>query len=128
MITVAMITELESYSKIIPFKNPGGMGTIVPLWISELEKLGCKVNVNDSKSKYDVLHIHNPLPRSIGAGIMAKIRRKPIVVHAHHLPELIKGGFRGGTLLYPLNKVYSRFFFGLGDVIVAPSPFAVRSL
>jgi 1,2-diacylglycerol-3-alpha-glucose alpha-1,2-glucosyltransferase len=128
MITIAMMTELESYSKIIPFKNPGGMGTIVPLWISELEKLGCKVNVNDSKSDYDILHIHNPLPKSIGAGIMAKLKRKPIVVHAHHLPELIKGGFKGGTLLYPLNKIYSRFFFGLGDVIVAPSPFAVRSL
>lgn len=128
MITVAMMTELQSYSKIIPFNNPGGMGTIVPLWIAELEKLGCKVNVDDSKSDYDIIHIHNPLPKSIGAGIMAKIRGKPIVIHGHHLPELIKGGFKGGNLLYPLNKIYSRFFFNLGDVIVAPSPFAVRSL
>ena len=128
MMTVAMMTELESYSKIIPFNNPGGMGTIVPLWVSELEKLGCKINVNDAKSDYDILHIHNPLPKSIAAGINAKIRGKPVVVHAHHLPELIKGGLRGWRLLYPLNKVYSRFFFGLATVIVAPSPYAVRSL
>lgn len=128
MITIAMITELQSYSDVIPFQNPGGMGTIVPLWITELGKLGCKVNVDDSKSDYDVLHLHNPLPKSIGAGLMAKIKGKPIVIHGHHLPELIKGGFKGGTLLYPLNKLYSRFFFGLGDVIVAPSPFAAKSL
>lgn len=128
MITVAMITELESYSKFIPFQNPGGMGTIVPLWIKELEKLGCKVNVNDADSDYDILHLHNPLPRSIGLGIMARLKNKPVVVHGHHLPELIKGGFKGGNLLYPLNKIYSRFFFNLADVIVAPSPFAAASL
>lgn len=128
MITISMMVELQSYSKIIPFKNPGGMGTIVPLWNAELEKLGCKVNVDDSKSPYDIIHIHNPLPKSIGAGIMAKLKGKPVVIHGHHLPELIKGGFKGGTIIYPLNKLYSKFFFNLGDVIVAPSPFAVRSL
>ncbi len=128
MITIAMLTELESFSKYIPFQNPGGMGTIVPLWISELKKLGCKVNLDDTKSDFDILHIHNPFPRSIGAALKAKIIGKPVVVHGHHLPELVKGGFKGGSIIYPLNKLYSRFFFSLGDVIVAPSPFAATSL
>jgi len=127
-ISVAMITELSSYSKIIPFQNPGGMGTIVPLWVSELEKLGCKVVVDRADFDYDILHLHNPLPKSIWLGIMAKIKNKRIVVHGHHLPELIKGGFKGGTLLYPLNKIYSRFFFNLADVLVAPSPYAMKAL
>src|SRR5512136_402762 len=128
MITIAMLTELESFSKYIPFQNPGGMGTIVPLWIRELEKLGCKVNLDDTKSDFDILHIHNPFPRSIGAALKTKIMGKPVVVHGHHLPELVKGGFKGGSIIYPLNKLYSRFFFSLGDVIVAPSPFAATSL
>ncbi|MEM2838871.1 MAG: glycosyltransferase family 4 protein [Thermoplasmata archaeon] len=127
-IRVAMIIELSSYSKIIPFQNPGGMGTIVPLWIEELEKLGCEVVVDRADFDYDILHLHNPLPKSIYLGIMGKLKGKKIVVHGHHLPELIKGGFKGASILYPLNRIYSRFFFNLGDVLVAPSPFAMRSL
>ena len=127
-IRIAMIIELSSYSKIIPFQNPGGMGTIVPLWIEELEKLGCEVVVDRADFEYDVLHLHNPLPKSIYLGIIARLRGRKVVVHGHHLPELIKGGFKGATLLYPLNKLYSRFFFNLGDVLIAPSPFAMRSL
>jgi len=127
-IKVAMIIELSSYSKIIPFQNPGGMGTIVPLWIEELEKLGCEVVVDRADFDYDILHLHNPLPKSIYLGIMARLKGRKIVVHGHHLPELIKGGFKGAAILYPLNKLYSRFFFNLGDVLVAPSPFAMRSL
>ena len=122
------MTELQSFSGLIPFQNPGGMGTIVPLWISELEKLGCKVNLDDTKSDYDILHLHNPFPRSIGTGMSARIKNRPVVVHGHHLPELVKGGFKGGTIIYPLNKLYSRIFFSLGDVVVAPSPFAAKSL
>jgi 1,2-diacylglycerol-3-alpha-glucose alpha-1,2-glucosyltransferase len=127
-IRVAMIIELSSYSKIIPFQNPGGMGTIVPLWIDELRRLGCDVVVDRADFDYDILHLHNPLPKSTYLGILARLKGKKIVVHGHHLPELIKGGFKGATLLYPLNKLYSRFFFGLGDLIIAPSPFAMRSL
>jgi len=128
VITIAMLTELESFSKYIPFQNPGGMGTIVPLWIRELEKLGCKVNLDDTESDFDILHLHNPFPRSIGAALKARIVGKPVVVHGHHLPELVKGGFKGGSIIYPLNKLYSRFFFSLGDVVIAPSPFAAISL
>lgn len=127
-IKVAMIIELSSYSKIIPFQNPGGMGTIVPLWIDELEKLGCEVVVDRADFDYDILHLHNPLPRSIFLGVMARIRGRKVVVHGHHLPELIKGGFKGAALLYPLNRLYSKFFFDLGDLLIAPSPFAMRSL
>jgi 1,2-diacylglycerol-3-alpha-glucose alpha-1,2-glucosyltransferase len=128
MITIAMLTELESFSKYIPFQNPGGMGTIVPLWIRELEKLGCRVNLDDTESDFDILHLHNPFPKSIGAALKTRIIGKPVVVHGHHLPELVKGGFKGGAIIYPLNKLYSRFFFSLGDVIIAPSPFAATSL
>jgi len=127
-IKVAMIIELSSYSKIIPFQNPGGMGTIVPLWIEELEKMGCEVVVDRADFDYDILHLHNPLPKSIYLGILAKLKGKRIIIHGHHLPELIKGGFKGASLIYPLNKIYSRFFFNLSDVLVAPSPFAMRSL
>jgi len=123
-----MIIELSSYSKIIPFQNPGGMGTIVPLWIEGLESLGCEVTVDRADFDYDILHLHNPLVKSIYLGIIAKMRNKRIIVHGHHLPELIKGGFKGGRLLYPIYKRYSRFFFNLGDMVIAPSPYAMRSL
>lgn len=127
-IRIAMIIELSSYSKIIPFQNPGGMGTIVPLWIRELEKLGCEVIVDRADFEYDILHLHNPLPKSIYLGVKGRMKGRKIVVHGHHLPELIKGGFKGAAFLYPLSRLYSRFFFSLADVLIAPSPFAMRSL
>jgi hypothetical protein len=62
LVSVCMLTELEKYRRIIPFKNPGGMGTNVPMVAKELERIGCKVLMNEPKGQYDVLHIHSPLP------------------------------------------------------------------
>ena len=128
MITVAMITEVKSYTEIFSFQNPGGMGTIVPLWARELEKLGCRVAIDDPKVDWDILHLHSPLPASIYLAIRAKLRGKTIVTHGHHLPELIRGGFKGGTLFYPIFKRYSRYFYNLGDVVIVPSPYAEKVL
>jgi len=123
-----MLTELESYRGIIPFRNPGGMGTNVPMVARELERLGCRVLMNDPKGDYDVLHVHSPLPNSFAWALRRKISGRPVVVHGRHLPELIRGGFVGGAVAYPFVRVYSVMFYNLGTVVLGATPYVTRVL
>jgi len=128
MVSVCMMTELERYRSIIPFKNPGGMGTNVPMVARELEKIGVKVLMNQPKGDYDVLHLHSPLPDSFLWALRRRKAGKPLVVHGRHLPELVKGGFIGGSLFYPIARSYSVKFYNLGDVVVGATPYVAKSL
>lgn len=123
-----MLTELERYRTFIPYKNPGGMGTNVPMVVKELEKAGVRVYLNKPKETYDVLHVHSPLPDSFMWALRRKKAKKPLVVHGRHLPELVKGGFIGGSLMYPLVRAYSVGFYNLGDVVVGATPYVAKSL
>ena len=85
MVSVCMLTELERYRAIIPFKNPGGMGTNVPMVARELENVGVRVLLNQPKGEYDVLHVHSPLPESFLWALRRRKKGKPLVVHGRHL-------------------------------------------
>ncbi len=122
------MTELERYRTIIPFKNPGGMGTNVPMVARELERIGVRVVLNQPKGEYDVLHVHSPLPDSFLWALRRRKAGKPLVVHGRHLPELVKGGFKGGSLIYPFVRSYSVKFYNLGDVVVGATPYVAKSL
>src|SRR5512137_2682015 len=128
MVSVCMLTELERYRSIIPFKNPGGMGTNVPLVAKELEKIGVQVLMNEPKGKYDVLHVHSHLPDSFLWALRQRKAGKPLVVHGRHLPELVKGGFKGGALAYPFVRSYSVRFYNLGTVVVGATPYVAKAL
>lgn len=128
MVSVCMLTELESYKGIIPYKNPGGMGTNAPMVAKELERLGCRVVFNRPKEDCDVLHVHSQLPRSFAWALRRHMEGRPLVVHGRHLPELVKGGFKGGSLLYPLVRRYSVYFYNLGDVVLGATPYVAKSL
>lgn len=128
MVSVCMMTELEKYRRIIPFKNPGGMGTNVPMVARELERVGVKVLMNRPKGDYDVLHLHSPLPDSFLWALRWRKAGRPLVVHGRHLPELVKGGFIGGSLFYPIARSYSVKFYNLGTVVVGATPYVAKSL
>jgi glycosyltransferase involved in cell wall biosynthesis len=128
MVSVCMLTELERYRAIIPYKNPGGMGTNVPMVARELEKVGVKVLMNQPKGDYDVLHLHSPLPDSFLWALRKRKKGRPVVVHGRHLPELVKGGFIGGSLLYPIVRSYSVKFYNLGTVVVGATPYVAKAL
>ncbi len=128
MVSVCMLTELESYKGIIPYKNPGGMGTNAPMVAKELERLGCRVVFNRPEEDCDVLHVHSPLPNSFAWALRRHMSGKPLVVHGRHLPELIKGGFKGGAFFYPFVRWYSVYFYNLGDVVLGATPYVAKSL
>lgn len=128
MVSVCMLTELESYKGIIPYKNPGGMGTNAPMVARELERLGCRVVFNRPEEDCDVMHVHSPLPNSFAWAVRRHLSGRPLVVHGRHLPELVKGGFKGGSVLYPFVRRYSVYFYNLGDMVLGATPYVVESL
>jgi len=128
LVSVCMMTELEMYRSIIPFKNPGGMGTNVPMVARELEKIGVRVVMNKPKEDYEVLHLHSPLPDSFLWALRKRRQGRPVVVHGRHLPELVKGGFVGGSFAYPVVRKYSVKFYNLGTVVLGATPYVAKAL
>ena len=122
---VCMLTGLNKIGKFINFKNAGGMGTQVPLLAKKLGERGIQVDV-DGEGEYDIYHIHNPMPTYIP--LMKKARKKgaKVVVHARHLPELVKGGFKFGNAIYPFFHVYSLYFYNMADATICATPYVMN--
>lgn len=119
---ISMITGMNRLKHWMKFKNGGGMATNVPQVSRELRKLGYDVTINQPKRGFDILHIHNPLFASYF--LASKTHgRKPVIIHARHIPELLKGGVVIGDFLYGPFRWYSRWFYGLADVVVCATPY-----
>ena len=117
-----MITGLNTLRKIIDFKNAGGMGTQVPILAKKLQNKGINV-VIDNINECDIIHIHNPMPNYLLLIKKARRKGKKIVIHARHLPELVKGGFKYGNLIYPFFHKYSQYFYNLADAVICATPY-----
>lgn len=122
---ICMITGLNKLSKFIHFKNAGGMGTQVPILADELKKKGFEVKI-DVADDYDILHLHNPLPNFIPLIKNAKKKKKAVVIHARHIPELVKGGFLFGEVFYPFFEKYSKWIYNMADVVICPTPYVKK--
>ncbi len=122
---ISMVTGLSSIGKVISFRNAGGMGTQVPILAEKLEEKGFDVAIDDVKD-FDVLHLHNPLPNFVPLVRRAKRQGKPVVIHARHIPELVKGGFKFDKILYPVFDLYSRWLYNQADVVICATPYVKR--
>jgi len=120
-----MVTGLNSISKWLSFKNAGGMGTQVPILADRLQKKGIPVDI-DGTDSYDILHVHNPLPLVLPAIKKAKKAKIPVVLHARHLPELVKGGFKFQGIIHPIFNHYSRWLYNQADVVICATPYVER--
>lgn len=119
---MCMVTGLTSVRKLIDFVNAGGMGTQVPLITEKLRERGIEVMMEDAAG-CDILHLHTPLPTYLPLIKRARRSGKKVVMHARHLPELVKGGFRGGSLIYPLFHRYSQYLYNQVDAVVCATPY-----
>ena len=119
---MCMITGLASVRKLIDFINAGGMGTQVPLITEKLRERGVDVSMENTTG-CDILHLHTPLPTYLPLIKRARKSGRKVVMHARHLPELVKGGFRGGNLIYPVFHRYSQYLYNQADAVVCATPY-----
>lgn len=120
-----MITGLDKLRRFINFKNAGGMGTQVPVLVKKLREKGIDVYIDEFK-KCDIIHLHNPMPNFIFLIKKAKKQGKKIVIHARHLPELVKGGFKFGNFIYPIFDRYSIYLYNLADAVVCATNYVKK--
>lgn len=120
-----MITGLDKIKKFVNFKSAGGMGTQVPILVEKLRKEGINASIDEMKN-CDIIHLHNPMPNYLFLIKKAKKQGKKIVIHARHLPELVKGGFRFGDVIYPIFDRYSRYLYNLADAVVCATPYVKK--
>jgi len=122
---VCMVTGLNSLSKMFNFKSAGGMGTQVPILAEKLKERGIDVGIDDAKD-FDILHLHNPMPQFIPLIEKTKKEGKVLVVHARHLPELVKGGFKFDRIIYPFFNKYSQWLYNQADVVICATPYVKK--
>ncbi len=120
-----MVTGLHALGKLLSFKSAGGMGTQVPILAEKLNERGIEVAI-DSTDECDIVHLHNPMPQFIPLIKKVKKMGKPLILHARHLPELVKGGFKLDGVIYPLFNKYSRWLYNQADVVICATPYVKK--
>ena len=76
----------------------------------------------------DAVHINTVLPDSVAAALLAHLRGRKVVWYGHSTMEDFRGSFRGSDLLAPLFRRWITFCYGLGDVVLTPTPYSRRLL
>lgn len=90
---------------------------------------GCGLSVTDRFAPDTAaVHINTVLPDSVLTALLARLRGRKVVWYGHSTMEDFRGSFRGSDLLAPLFRRWLTFCYGLGDVVLTPTPYARRLL
>jgi 1,2-diacylglycerol-3-alpha-glucose alpha-1,2-glucosyltransferase len=94
-----------------------------------LVRQGLEVTDDLGDKRYDILHVHTPVPPSnITVVKRAKRMGIPVVLHAHTTAEDAEGTWTGSTALSGLTGRYLTHFYNLGDMVLAPSAWTKERL
>jgi len=104
-----------------------GIGTALKRQMTALDRVGVKYTTNP-RDDYDVIHINTILPMSLYYARKAKKEGKKVILHAHTLEEDTRNSFIGSNTIAPLFKKYLKFYYGLADHIICPTPYVKKLL
>ena len=76
----------------------------------------------------DAVHINTVLPDAVVTALLARLRGRKVVWYGHSTMEDFRGSFRGSDLMAPLFRRWLTFCYGLGDVVLTPTPYSRRLL
>ncbi len=94
-----------------------------------LIRQGLEVTNDLRDRRYDILHVHTPVPPSnITIVRRAKKMGVPVVLHAHTTAEDAEGTWTGSSALSGLTGKYLTHFYNLGDIVLAPSAWTKERL
>lgn len=72
----------------------------------------------------DAVHINTVLPDAVLTAWGARLRGKKVVWYGHSTMEDFRRSFKGSDLLAPLFRRWITFCYGLGDVVITPTPYS----
>lgn len=92
-----------------------------------LESAGISYTL-DPNDDYDLLHINTVGPLSITTIAQARLRKKPIVFHAHSTEEDFRNSFVFSNQVAPLFKKHLVTMYSQANAIITPTPYAKKLL
>jgi len=82
--------------------------------------------ITDVRSGWDVVHINTIFPGSFLLALRARLSGKGVVYHGHSTDLDFRNSFVGSNLVAPLFKQWLKLCYAMGDVVVAPTPYAAE--
>lgn len=111
------------YSGGLRLVAKSGVGQAAAHQRAMLQSVGVPV-VDSWRQPADVVHINTVLPDSVVAALRARRRGQKVVWYGHSTPQDFRNSFVGSDLMAPLFARWLRFCYGLGDVVITPTPYA----
>ena len=97
--------------------------------LSLLEKETHTVRVNKKPLiKSDIAHFNTMLPDSAILAVYARLHGVRVIYYAHSTKEDFRNSFKGSNLTAPLFKLWIKFCYSLGDVIITPTKYSKQIL
>ncbi|MBR6528041.1 MAG: glycosyltransferase [Lachnospiraceae bacterium] len=102
-----------------------GVGRAIYHQMEALSRASVEYTI-DVKEDWDMVHINTIFPGSFLLALRARISGKCVVYHGHSTDLDFRNSFVGSNLVAPLFKQWLKLCYGMGDVIVAPTPYAAE--
>lgn len=74
--------------------------------------------------QWDVVHLNTVFPDTPLLVLLARLRRRRVVLWAHSTEEDFRNSFRGSNLLSPLFRRWITLLYRMGDVVITPTAYA----
>src|SRR5699024_5650411 len=74
--------------------------------------------------QWDVVHLNTVFPDTPLLVLLARLRRRRVVLWAHSTEEDFRHSFRGSNLLAPLFRRWITLLYRMGDVVITPTEYS----
>ena len=76
----------------------------------------------------DIIHFNTVLPDSFLMAVLAKLKGKYVIYFGHSTKEDFKNSFIGSNIVAGLFKKWICICYGIGDIIITPTPYSKKLL
>ena len=104
-----------------------GVGSAIRHQEIMLRDAGCDV-VKHIDAETEVVHLNTVFPDSVIEALIAKISKKTVIYYGHSTMEDFRYSFKGSNLLAPMFRIWIKFCYNMGDVILTPTEYSRRLL
>ena len=115
--------RVHLYTGSLDAVRRSGVGQAVAHQRAMLHSAGVEVTESWDEPA-DAVHINTVLPDAPLAALRARRRGEKVVYYGHSTMQDFRNSFVGSNLLAPLFKRWLCLCYGLGDVVLTPTPYA----
>lgn len=104
-----------------------GIGQAVLHQHSMLENIGAEITTKIKKDT-EIVHLNTVFPDSVKIALLARLCRKRVIYYGHSTMEDFCNSFKLSNFFAPMFKVWIKFCYSLGDVIITPTDYSKKIL